>query len=265
MTRLLETPEVLFFDKIKEGRSWYFVEYFPPNSGYRFASLSIVVTEDGRSDGEIAEAVEAEMEIWLRRYPIPIMASAFDANGDLVGLGDARKESHLMGYLSASSGEIISAWRLMSNSELPGDALDNATLKATYSNIPFRTKEQIRTKVDLDTKRMRAGFRVITFWAVGVPLAVAILEWWSDWLGYIVLAYAFCKAIEKTLRLKGKLPKSKAQVEREAEELRMRHHHYHCERNPEGFNRLKIENFEKASRERIAEEAAALKVTEPAS
>ena len=110
---------------------------------------------------------------------------------------------------------------------------------------------------------MRSGFRVITFWAVGVPLAVAVLEWWSDWLGYVVLVYAFWKAIEKALRLKGKWPKSKALLEREAQDLRMRHHHYHCEINPEGFMRLKIENFEKAASERIAREAAALKASKP--
>jgi hypothetical protein len=39
----------------------------------------------------------------------------------------------------------------------------------------------------------------------------------------------------------------------------MRHHHYHCERNPEGFLRLKQENVERESREEIQREANSLK------
>jgi hypothetical protein len=33
--------------------------------------------------------------------------------------------------------------------------------------------------------------------------------------------------------------------EKAEKDLRMRHYYYHCEQNPEGFNRLKIENFER--------------------
>jgi hypothetical protein len=41
----------------------------------------------------------------------------------------------------------------------------------------------------------------------------------------------------------------------------MRHHHYHCERNPEGFERLKLENFERWAREEVHAEAKSLKRT----
>jgi len=34
---------------------------------------------------------------------------------------------------------------------------------------------------------------------------------------------------------------------------------YHCERNPEGFARLKVENFEREARERILKEAEVLR------
>lgn len=258
MNQSQEAPEVLFFDKIKEDRSWYFVEYSPPIGGYKFAILSVVVSDEARSNEEIAKAMESEVEHWLRRYPIPVMASAFDATESFMHLEDVRGDSNLMAYVSPAD-KVVSAWRLMENGELPDDALDNEKLKAIYSDIPFRTKQQLAAAVDQSKKQMRAGWWVIFAWAVAVPLAVAVMEWWSDWLGYVVLTYAFWKAIEKTLRLKGKWPKSKAEIDREAEELRMRHHHYHCERNPDGFNRLKVENFEKEARQRIADEAKALK------
>ena len=106
---------------------------------------------------------------------------------------------------------------------------------------------------------MRLGWWIVFVWAVVVPAGVAILEWWSDWLGVVVLVYSLYKAIEKALRLMGRWPKSKAEAQKEAEEARMCHHHYHCERNPEGFERLKLENFERWAREDIQKEANALR------
>ena len=41
----------------------------------------------------------------------------------------------------------------------------------------------------------------------------------------------------------------------------MRHHHYHCERNPEAFERLKRENIERETRDQTLREAAGLKAT----
>jgi hypothetical protein len=94
---------------------------------------------------------------------------------------------------------------------------------------------------------------------VVVPAGVAVLEWWSDWLGLLVLVYSLYKAVEKALRLLGKWPKPKTELQKEAEEARMRHHHYHCERNPDGFQRLKLENFERWAREDTQNEAQALR------
>ncbi len=39
----------------------------------------------------------------------------------------------------------------------------------------------------------------------------------------------------------------------------MRHYFYHCERNPEGFARLKVENFEREAKEQTLKEAEALR------
>ena len=96
-------------------------------------------------------------------------------------------------------------------------------------------------------------------WAVLVPLGVAVLEWWSDLLGLVVLGYAFVKAAIQALRLTGHLPRSGGQRKKEAEDLKMRHHHYHCERNPEAFDLLKAENFRREEIERTKAESLELK------
>lgn len=249
----------LFFGATKEDRGWYFVEYRPPISGYQFSTLQIVVLETIRTAEDIAATMEAELVIWLERYPIPIMVTAFDDAGSVIDLRAHRPCNNLIGFIDSKTKKVVREWRLLTNDELPKDALDISFLRKIYKGIPFKTKQQLRKAALMNSKRLRLGWWIVFAWAVVVPAGIAILEWWSDWLGVVVLGYSLFKAIEKALRLMGRWPKSKVEVQKETEEARMRHHHYHCERNPEGFERLKRENFERWAREDIQKEALALR------
>lgn len=251
--------EQLFFEATKEDRDWYFVEYRPPISGYQFATLSVVVLKTGESHEYIAATMEAELDIWLERYPIPIMVSAFDDTGSGIDLSGYRPYDHLIGLIDTKTNQVVQHWRLLKNDELPRDALNVSYLRKIYAGVPFKTKQQLRAQAFEKGKQLRLGWWIVFVWAVVVPASVAILEWWSDWLGLVVLVYSLYKAAEKSLRLLGKWPKSRTELQKEAEETRMRHHHYHCERNPEGFERLKVENFEKWAREGIQKEAQVLR------
>lgn len=251
-------PEQIFFQSIKEDRGWYFVEYAPPNPSYRFATLQLVIPSDAMTRA-IAEAMEVELHHWLGRYPVPIMVSAFDAKGDLIHLPDVRKSSHLIGFLAADGQAVQSHWRLLKDEELPDCALDQEYLKSVYTGVSFKTTQQLRHEAEKQRKTLRLGWFIVFVWAVIVPAAVAVLEWSSDWLSAVVLFYSLWKALEKALRLTGKWPKSRKEIEKDTEDQRIRHHHYHCEQNPQGFLRLKRENFERWERERIQQEAESLK------
>jgi len=200
--------------------------------------------------------------MWLERYPVPIMVSAFDDTGSVIALSGNWQRNSLMGYIDPRNNKIVRQWRLLANDELPKDALDAAYLRKIYAGVPFKTKQQLREHALAKGKQLRLGWWIVFVWAVVVPAAAAVLEWWSDWLGLVVLVYSLYKAAEKALRLTGKWPKSKAETQKEADEARMRHHHYHCERNPEGFERLKLENFERWAREDINKEAQSLRRAE---
>lgn len=258
MGNLGEETDQLFFEPVKEDRGWYFVEYRSPISGYLFATLQVVILQTTRMVEDIAVTMEAELVIWLERYPVPIMVSAFDNTGNVVSLRGHRPCGHLIGFIDKKAKKVIREWRLLTNDELPNDALDSSYLRKIYEGIPFKTKQQLHKEALKKAKQLRFGWWIVFVWAVVVPAGVAILEWWSDWLGIIVLIYSLYKAVEKALSLVGKWPKSKVEVRKEAEEARMREHHYHCERNPEGFQRLKFENFERWTHEDIQNEAKAL-------
>ena len=251
-------PNHIRFSSLKEDRGWYFVEYSPPITNYRFSTLQLSVVES-TNDQAVAEAMESEVREWMDRYPVPLMATAFSVDGSVIPLTGLRPIAHLMGWHPAVGSQPILMWELVDNDRLPDCALDREFVKTTFANIPSKTGREIKSEVAQYIATMKLGWWLVFVWAVVVPLGVAMLEWWSDLLGLLVLGYAFVKAAIQALRLTGRLPKSNRQRETEARELRMRHHHYHCERNPEAFERLKNENFSTEEIERTKAEALLLK------
>jgi hypothetical protein len=246
------------FGSVKEDRGWYFVEYSPPMENYLFSLLQLTVVEE-RSLREVAESLESEARLWLRRYPVPLMATAFSANDSVLSLEGIRPLDNLMAWSDPNTKEPILRWEIVPNAALPNTAHNRQALRKLFADVPVKTGAQVQQDVARLVKERKLGWWLVFIWAVVVPLGVAVVEWWSDLLGLAVLVYAFIKAGIEALRLTGHLPKSAAQRAKEAEGLRMRHHHYHCERNPEAFERLKAENFRKAAIERTKAEAATVK------
>jgi hypothetical protein len=251
-------PDEVRFGSLKEDRGWYYVEYSPPIANYRFSVLKLSVV-DTRDKEAVAAALESEAKHWLRRYAVPLMATAFSAEGSVLSLEGARPINHIMAWLDSGRPAPILRWALVENEVLPNTALNRRLLEAIFTDIPYKTGREIQAEAAKQAAALRVGWWGVFVWAVVVPLGVAVLEWWSDLLGLVVLGYAFVKATIQSLRLTGHLHKSAGQRKKEAEELRMRHHHYHCERNPEAFELLKAENFRREEIERTKAESLALK------
>lgn len=251
-------PDDIRFESLKEDRGWYYVEYLPAIADYRFSMLQLSIV-DARDTGVVVAAMESEARDWLRRYPVPLMATAFSADGSVLSLTGVRPISHLMAWLESGGGEPVLRWELVENDVLPDIALNRDVRQDIFTGVPSKTGREIQAEVAEWVASRRIGWWLVFVWAVVVPLCVAALEWWSDLLGLVVLAFAFVKAAIQALRLTGHLPKSARQRATEAEDLKMRHHHYHCERNPEAFERLKAENFRREEIERTHAEALSLK------
>lgn len=250
-------PDDIRFASIKEDRGWYYVEYSPPLPNYRFSALQLSIVEP-RDANTVAAAMEFEASEWLRLYPVPLMATAFTIDGDVFSLESVRPINHLIAWSNNNNKNAL-RWELVPDSELPSVALDRNFLKQTFSDIPYKTGLDIQNNARKQMAKIKAGWWIVFLWAAVVPLFVAVLEWWSDLLGLVVLAYAFVKAAIEALRLTGRMPKSQRELEREAKDLKMRHYYYHCERNIEAFERLKIENFRREEIEKTKAEALALK------
>ena len=184
------------------------------------------------------------------------MASAFDAKGDLISL---KPSNHLMGRKN-ELGQMDKLWGLFESKELP--PLSSDALRAIYHDIPFRTSEEIREAADRSLKRKKLGFRIalalLIFWLVVIPVTIELLGVANPVMNGLELIYSLRKAFVQLMKLLGKWPESRKEKEQSERQRRMDHYFWHCERNPEGFHRLKIENFERKEREQTVREAAAL-------
>jgi hypothetical protein len=246
------------FEPVKEHRDWYFVEYSPPLVDYRFSTIQLVSVET-KDPTAVADAMEAEARLWLKRYPIPVMVSSFSVGGDVISLHGTRPCNHLLAWDQRAHAEPLLVWRLVSNDELPDIALDRDFIQTLFRRVPRKSRDEIEDDAVHYARTIRIGRWLVFLWAVVVPAGVALLEWWSDLLGLVVVIYALCKAGMIALRLAGYLPKSREQRQKEAETLQMKHHDYHCTRNPEAFAKLKAENFQRWEVERTLAESETLK------
>ncbi len=249
----------IHFSTLKEDRGWYFVEYHPPSPSLPFAILHIG-TAESPSINAIVEAVELEARDWIARYPVPLMASAYDRNGDDFDLKSVRQHDYLVAIPPKSfDDKPIFEWRELQSHEHPAPLNGMRGWLVHYPNVPYKTKAECLESLVVEGRQNRLLLWVLILWGAVIPALIAILGAANKWIGIAGLVYSFGKAAITALKLAGKWKPSKRELAREEEDRLMRHHHYHCVRNPEAFLKLKIENFEKDQREHIARDAAALK------
>ncbi len=170
------------------------------------------------------------------------MASAFDKAGDLISLSQIRSTSHLTTVIKNNKAE--EHWRMLNDREFPDGALDCNFLLKTYSDISFRTQSEIKKKLYKEYNHKKRLKMLIIIWAVIIPASISILEFFSPtWVAVLAIIYSLWKSYKKWRLMTGRDDKSEKNKAKEKKEQKMRHHDYHCDLNPEGFQKLKMENF----------------------
>lgn len=247
------------FETIRSHKGWYYTSYMAPAPWMPLALLTLTVLEEAPAE-RVADAVEAELVEWVGRYPVPTIASACDITDDGIELDGLKGSNQCAGWISTDSGSVVRKWSDSSPPDMPQLTLDSSTLRRIFADVPLRPKiarEQIIVK---RKRQVRATTLIAIIWVVGVPIGFIALEAYGPlWLGRLVALYGVGMAYVAGLKLFGRWPKSESDILSEGEESRRRQHHYHCERNPEGFARLKAENYRRERREAILREAAELR------
>jgi hypothetical protein len=168
-----------------------------------------------------------------------------------------KSSNHLVGRRK-TNGRLHSVWGTFETDELP--PLTPEVLRSIYHDISFRTATEIRAKSEEHLTRTKSSIRLaialLILWLVVIPVAVELLGFANPVIGIIVLLYSLWKAFVQLMKLLGKWPENRREKLQSDKKRLMEHYFWHCERNPEGFQRIKFENFDREERERTAREAS---------
>ena len=256
--------EYLYFESIREDRNSYFIEYQPPIGNYKFATLNLVFPSQVIWE-RVKAILDEEVEHWLKRYNVPLMVWAWDEKEDIIR-SPYRDNDCLVAWICSDNGEIVKSWNIGDLDQLLKETPHHPDWRAIYVDVPVRTQAEVKSEARerlLEQKRGNRLLRIIlTLWLAVIPAGYAVFEFLGPvWLGLIGLLFVVYKAIRTCFRI-WNLSKVSGKEERESEKRRrMEHYFYHCERNPEGFMRLKGENFRDEARERVRQEAEELRST----
>jgi hypothetical protein len=248
----------VFREAIKKHRGDYYVSYKPADLGSPIAILQLTFPRP-IVDVEIVKlAMEQELESWLKQYPIPTMVTAFDAKDDVLHVSSNFDGSHLIGYVDPQTGQVVKHWRLLGNNELPEGQLEAIYSARIYEGLPFRRQEDVRIEAYRKARSSGRAIRFIVFLVVGVPVLIEMVSLGMDWIGYVLSGISITVGLYKFGKAMGWIKPSKREQMKAEKKLKMEHYFYHCEKNPDAFNRLKIENFERETIERTIEEEKAI-------
>ena len=261
---LMKEPnsEQLYFDALKEARGSYFVEYQPPVSSNPFATLNLVYP-GAFALPKVAEDMRSEMDHWLARYRVPLMVSAFDVAENVIRPHGNNDDASLVGWHAPGTDEVISSWKLDELSLYLKQPIANADWRSIYTDIPHRTQTQVTENAEKEISRDRKQNRILrgifVFWLSVIPAAWAVMQYLGpEWLAIAILIYSLWKAWLTGNKLLGHVKTFRSEEEKAEKQRKMDHYFYHCERNPEGFSRLKVEDFERDIGERTRREAESL-------
>lgn len=249
--------EGLYFESIKEHRGLYFVEYHPPIAKNQFATLNLVFLNNPPND--FFTYMENELRHWLSRYPVPIMVWAWDTKEQMLnapGHGDC-----LVGWIDQNTLEIFHSWNITDLTTFLITAPPQPDWRTIYKDIAYKTARQIKdtasSNIAVQRRQIRILKIILCLWLAVIPAVWAIFETWGPkWLALLIFVYSIANAGKTGLKIWGLLKQSRQDKEKSEKQLRMEHYYYHCERNPEGFSRLKAENFENDLRDQVQKEAS---------
>jgi len=225
------------------------------------ATLVLTYIQETPNASSVVSDIEKEFQIWLQRLPVPLMATAVDRTSDGVDLSSMKEDRFLVGFID--NGRMQLSWDKLSDSEFPDYQKRDEYRVNVYRNLESVTKDKVDANIAEHRRIVRTGWIIVFVWAVIVPALIAVLGFFNLFLvGVLGFLYSLYKALRKALEMFGVVEKSSATREKEAENLQVRHHHYHCNRNPEGFIRLRNQNFQKDEILEIQEESEKLRKSE---
>ncbi|EOD9423252.1 hypothetical protein ACJ5M9_004979, partial [Vibrio campbellii] len=234
------------FENVREKRKGYYVSYTPKFVSDKIddstAVLSVRLLGDFSLE-ECKEISEKEFKYWIQRFDVPLQVIPAYENDSSKRISSITGN----GYICGVSPEIF-RWGGFLEGELAESMPDNDTLKLIYKDLPSKNSEDAERDLKQRIQGISAIKWITLFTAVLIPALIAFLGWSHPLFSAFALIVAWYKCADKWLSLTGRKIKTESELAKEKDNRLKEHHHYHCKLNPDGFAKLKLENF-KASRE----------------
>ena len=228
------------YEDIEEKRNGYDVEYSPVFTGQDFANLVIYI-HDHSLNTQIDSIVECELKIWAKKYPTPILTMVKTLKEGMWKIRELGSDYSLLAYVE--DGKVVLYDGSAHDSSKPDFDLSKEKLSQIYSELSYRTLDDVIRRQNEQSKARKLLLVLLTFWFCIVPALIAYLGLSSQLFALMALVYSWYKAYQKVRELWGVKTKSTSEIQKQKEQLEKDHHHYHCKKNPEAFLRLKVENF----------------------
>lgn len=247
-----EIARHVFRDKIEQEREDYTVTYQPADARSPVAQATLVIPEVPEELDAVAKVMEAELEHWLKRFPVPVRISPVTEKGELLPLSTSPSECHLMGYVRLWDESVVRRWGGFSDRELPEEQVAPAYLAKAYSSLPFRLLEEEREKKSREFRSKILAIGGALLLLAGAPLLLQAILLWEQPLAIVLSAVCIGLGGYRVAQLMGWRKPTGWQVRKKERGERMAHYFFHCERNPDAFAELAKENFD----QEVAEEDA---------
>jgi hypothetical protein len=240
------------YNDIEKDRGKYFVTYCPINLKERtFAILELVFTETINAV-EVAKLMEKEFDIWISKYPLPIMVVSYDEKEDKISLKNIKKRNELFGYIDKETGNIKKTWNKKTGDSLSKEKITDDYINNVYKDLSYKKreeKEKIRDEWLKEKRSVKKFFNYISFFWLALTILILFLGFQNYYVGIIAFIYSLYKTIRTFLKHKGFKTSREKKEQKKLNE--MKHYYYHCKLNPNGFKRIVAENFEKENKKQI--------------
>jgi hypothetical protein len=254
------TNSNLLFEPIKEGREGYFVDYRPPQPGLNFAILTVVFISDIHWEYD-EDRVKGEAVSWLRRYPVSLMVIVRNSDDNMVSPPNALG-CYLGAWADAENDSYHFSWLAKDFEDALASSACLPYLPSIYAGLGYQKVDEVRAEAyqkAVDRGRLYKQLRHWLAWPLAIPFGFAVFVFLGpSFFGILVLLYAFWKSLTDISKALGWSRLTGPEWLEQERRKRMDYYFYHCEKNPNSFERLVTENHANDIRANLQHEAESL-------
>jgi len=241
------------FEDVKVKRDGYYVRYAPKTIGFPQETALASVTILGQLSPEECKSIaENEYDYWINRYPIPLQVNIRYQLPDVTTVSKLTGSPYICGVSSS-----IYRWGSFVENEVSEYMPSDNEIHKIYEGLNNVTSEENNSKLKNEFIVNKIVYVMIIGWAVVIPAIIAFAGWANPYVSALALLYSWYKCYGKWRELTKR--KSQDELDKDEENLRREHHHYHCSLNPEAFNKLRHENFKKSGEAKLKNELKNMK------